>query len=186
MSHPEVPATEVVETTFDATVRVVMAYVGHNSVDAVAVPDLITHVHERLVSIASGTPVSEEDVAFFNQCKVDIAPIQPVAKKTPEEIAASIKHDCLICFEDMKPYKMLKRPLASRFGLTPEEYKIKHGLPDDYPLVCQEVIDAKSRLAIASGLGKTNHTRRVRKSDTARVSPQNFDKGAHAVPSLSM
>ncbi|MFC4236541.1 MucR family transcriptional regulator [Thalassospira xianhensis] len=186
MSHPEVPATEVVETTFDATVRVVLAYVGHNSVDAAAVPDLITHVHERLVSIASGTPVSEEDVAFFNQCKVDIAPVQPVVKKTPEEIEASIKHDCLICFEDMKPYKMLKRPLATRFGLTPEEYKIKHGLPDDYPLVCQEVIDAKSRSAIASGLGKTTHTRRVRKSEPAQISSPRFDRSAEAAPSLSM
>ena len=69
-------------------------------------------------------------------------------------IEESIQHDHLVCLEDGKHLKVLKRYLREQFDMTPEEYREKWGLPEDYPMVCQEYSDKRSGIAKSQGLGK--------------------------------
>lgn len=73
---------------------------------------------------------------------------------TPEETAASITPDALVCFEDGKTFKSLKRHLRTHYGLTPDQYRKKWGLPADYPMVAPAYSATRSRLAKDSGLGR--------------------------------
>lgn len=75
-----------------------------------------------------------------------------LAPKTPAEIRKSIKNDVLVSFEDGKPYKMLRRHLTKK-GLTPEQYREKHGLPADYPMVAPAYTEQRRNIAKKVGLG---------------------------------
>ena len=95
--------------------KILTAYVARNSVPATGLPDLIRTVHGSLTGLAT--------------------PPKPVlAKPTDAQIRASIRQDTIVSFKDGKPYKALRRHLTLR-GLSPEAYRIKWGLPVDYPLV---------------------------------------------------
>ena len=95
--------------------KILTAYVARNSLPATGLPDLIRTVHGSLTGLAT--------------------PPKPVlAKPTDAQIRASIRQDTIVSFEDGKPYKALRRHLTLR-GLSPEAYRIKWGLPVDYPLV---------------------------------------------------
>lgn len=73
---------------------------------------------------------------------------------TAEEIAAAVQPDSIMCFEDGKRYKSMKRHLRVHFNLTPAEYRAKWGLPDDFPMVAPNYSARRSELAKAAGLGR--------------------------------
>ena len=116
--------------------EIVVAYVANNSVPASELPGLISTVHAALAGL--GKPV---------------VPAEARPQHTPAEIRKSIAHDHLVSFEDGKRYKTLKRHLRG-VGLTPETYRAKHGLPDDYPMVAASYSEARSALAKGQGLGQ--------------------------------
>jgi len=117
------------------TTQIVAAHVGHNAVAPTEVPALIRAVHEALA--AAGAPEKQE------------TPPEPAVP-----IRRSIQPDHLVCLEDGKKLKMLKRHLQTAFGMTPEEYRAKWGLPHDYPMVAPSYAKQRSELAKQIGLGR--------------------------------
>lgn len=127
------PKTEVIEMTAD----IVSAYVGNNSVSAAELPTLIQSVHRALAGISTGGEV------------VEAAPKEPAVP-----IRRSITPDYLICLEDGRKFKSLKRHLRTKYNMSPEEYRAKWGLPKDYPMVAPNYAKARSDLAKQMGLGQ--------------------------------
>ncbi|MEI8145272.1 MAG: MucR family transcriptional regulator [Alphaproteobacteria bacterium] len=121
----------------ELTADIVSAYVSNNSVSAAELPALINQVHHALTNISSG--------------KVEVAaePAKPVVP-----IKKSITPDYLICLEDGKKFKSLKRHLRTQYNISPEEYREKWGLPADYPMVAPNYAAARSALAKQMGLGQ--------------------------------
>ena len=116
--------------------EIVASYVAHNSVPASELAHLIHNVHSALTSL--GQPVVAE---VKHQ-----EPAVPVKK--------SVTPDYIICLEDGKKFKSLKRHLRTKFEMGPEEYRAKWGLPSDYPMVAPNYAAARSNLARAMGLGQ--------------------------------
>ena len=116
---------------------IVSAYVSKNSLPSTELPALINSVHGALTRIASGQ-VEEAPVA--------LTPAVPVKK--------SVTPDYIICLEDGKKFKSLKRHLRTTYDLTPEQYRTKWGLPADYPMVAPNYAKARSELATSMGLGQ--------------------------------
>ena len=114
---------------------IVSAYVSNNPIQSEDLPSLIRDVHSTLKELKSdsGAVVAPE-------------PAIPVKK--------SITDDFLICLEDGKKFKSLKRHLRSKYGMSPEEYREKWGLPYDYPMVAPSYARKRSALAKEMGLGK--------------------------------
>jgi predicted transcriptional regulator len=116
---------------------IVSAYVSHNSVSPGDLPRLIADVHSALRSLQSNeTPAPVEE----------LKPAVPVRK--------SIAPDYIICLEDGKKFKSLKRHLRTHYNLSPEEYREKWGLPADYPMVAPSYSATRSKLAKDNGLGR--------------------------------
>ncbi|WP_378951835.1 MucR family transcriptional regulator [Mesorhizobium sp. ANAO-SY3R2] len=118
------------------TAHIVSAYVENNQVPAAGLPELIASVNSAIVSLGQTVEAPVE------------APQPAVNPKR------SIHPDYLICLEDGKKFKSLKRHLSVHFGLTPEEYRAKWGLPIDYPMVAPNYAAARSELARSLGLGR--------------------------------
>lgn len=118
--------------------RIVAAYVGNNPVPAGDLPKLIADVHKALEQTATGTPAKDE-----------LADAKPAIN-----VKKSITPDYLICLEDGKKFKSLKRHLRTHFNLSPEQYREKWGLPADYPMVAPNYASARSSLAKSMGLGQ--------------------------------
>lgn len=129
-------AAPISSATIELTSDIVGAYVSKNNIRAADLPDLIASVHASLAGLNKPVAPPEED-----------------HKVTAAQIRKSITPDHLISFLDGKPYKSLKRHLATR-GLTPDEYRRKYGLGYDYPMVAASYAAARSELAKTSGLGK--------------------------------
>ena len=121
----------------ELSAAVVGAYVSHNALSAADVPKLIGQVHAALAGL--GSPVAAE-------AEPEQRPAVPPRK--------SITPDYLICLEDGKKFKSLKRHLKTEYDLSPEEYRAKWGLPPDYPMVAPNYSAARSRLAKSIGLGR--------------------------------
>jgi predicted transcriptional regulator len=119
--------------------EVVSAFVGHNSLPVSELPGLITSVHAALVKISGGT-----GVAAAAEPEV-LTPAVPVRK--------SITPDYLICLDDGRKFKSLKRHLAS-LGMTPDQYRAKWNLAPDYPMVAANYAATRSALAKKIGLGQ--------------------------------
>jgi len=120
-----------------ASADIVAAYVGQNAVSVAAVPELIGQVHKTLIQL--GRP--------------EAAP--PAERPKPAvPIARSIQHDHIVCLEDGKKLKMLKRYLRSRYDLSPEDYRRRWGLPPDYPMVAPAYAERRSDFAKKIGLGR--------------------------------
>ncbi len=131
-------------TVLALTARVVAAHVGHNEVSADALPDLIRAVYNALTEIGSAAPphpAPEPD-----------AP-EPDARVPVVSPEASVFNDYIICLEDGKKQKTLKRHLQSAHGLTPEAYRARWGLPASYPMVAPAYAERRSNLAKSIGLG---------------------------------
>ena len=115
---------------------IVSGYVGNNPLPTSKLSKLIQKVHQTLVEIS----IHEELMATTQKPAVDAE--------------NSITTDFIICLEDGKKLKMLKRHLRSKFGLTPDQYRTKWGLPRDYPMVAPSYANRRSELARKIGLGK--------------------------------
>ncbi|WP_397393449.1 MucR family transcriptional regulator [Phenylobacterium sp.] len=124
---------EVIEMTAD----IVSAYVGNNTVSAAELPALIQSVHRALAGVSGGAEV------------VEAAPRDPAVP-----IRRSITPDFIICLEDGRKFKSLKRHLRTKYNMSPEEYRAKWGLPKDYPMVAPNYAKARSDLAKQMGLGQ--------------------------------
>lgn len=120
------------------TAEIVSAHVSHNPVAASDLPRLISEVHRTLSMLgAAATPVAAPEPQV---------PAVPVKK--------SVTPDYLICLEDGRKMKMLKRHLWTAYGMTPENYRAKWGLPADYPMVAPNYANRRSELAKGFGLGR--------------------------------
>jgi predicted transcriptional regulator len=116
---------------------IVSAYVSHNAVSTTDLTRLITDVHGTLRSLRGNeAPVQVEE----------LKPAVPVRK--------SVAPDYIICLEDGKKFKSLKRHLRTHYNLSPEEYREKWGLPADYPMVAPNYSATRSQLAKDNGLGR--------------------------------
>lgn len=123
------------ETLVTLTADIVSAHVSNNSVAVSDLPLLIQNVHSALNGLSQG----EE---------------QPQPKQEPAvSIRSSIKPDYIVCLEDGKKLKMLKRHLMTHYGMTPDEYRQKWGLNADYPMVAPNYAEQRRTLAKKIGLG---------------------------------
>lgn len=119
--------------------EIVAAYVSRNHVSADAVPDLIRSVHGALSGLGEAGEASQ-------------APQERPKPAVP--ISRSVQHDYIVCLEDGKRLKMLKRYLRSRYNMTPDEYRRRWGLPPDYPMVAPAYAARRSDFAKQIGLGR--------------------------------
>jgi len=124
------PTTDALELTTE----IVAAYVSNNPVQSSELSNLIRSVHDTLQGLS--TPAAEVTEA---------KPAIPVKK--------SVTDDYIICLEDGKKFKSLKRHLRAKYDMTPEEYREKWGLPYDYPMVAPSYARKRSKLAKQMGLG---------------------------------
>jgi len=120
------------------TSQLVAAYVSRNVVPVSDLPTLISTVHQSLTNL--GKPQEQAETV------ADLKPAVPIKK--------SVHPDHIVCLEDGKKLKMLKRHLATSYGLTPDEYRAKWGLPSDYPMVAPNYAKQRSDLALKLGLGR--------------------------------
>lgn len=126
----------------DQTTNIVSAYVSRNPVPADQISALINQVHAALMRVSTG------------QSQSSAGPHRPAVS-----LKKSITPDYLVCLEDGKKFKSLKRHLRTQYNLTPEQYREKWGLNPEYPMVAPNYAVARSRLAKQMGLG---HQRRRR------------------------
>ncbi len=136
---------DMTETLITLTSDIVAAHVSNNNVDVEAVPSLITSVYGALSGVAQ-----DEDPA---EARPDPA----------VSIRASIKPDYIVCLEDGKKLKMLKRYLRTNYDMTPEEYRARWELPADYPMVAPNYSKKRQELAKKIGLGRKPGQKRGRK-----------------------
>jgi predicted transcriptional regulator len=120
----------------ELTAEIISAYVGNNKVEKGELPEMISEVHDALSRATQrlGSPEREE-----------LRPAIAVKK--------SVTPDFIVCLEDGKKFKSLKRHLRTHYNLSPEEYREKWGLPHDYPMVAPNYAAARSQLAKQMGLG---------------------------------
>lgn len=123
--------------------EIVSAYVSNNAVAIHDLPLLIQEVHNALLRIAG---------------RADDVPSE--APKPAISVKKSITPDYIVCLEDGKKFKSLKRHLRSQYNMSPEDYREKWGLPLDYPMVAPNYANARSALAKQMGLGQQRRKRR--------------------------
>lgn len=121
----------------DRTVEIVAAYVGQNSLSSADLPALIQGVHGALSALSRGVSAA--------------AP----AREPAVPIRKSITRDYIVCLEDGLRFKSLKRHLRARYQMSPEEYRARWNLPQDYPMVAPGYAQARSDLARQMGLGQS-------------------------------
>lgn len=121
----------------EITTSLVAAYVGGNSIAAADVPGLIRSVHTALAGLGE-----------------EIAPADAPSREPAVPVKRSITPDYLICLEDGRKFKSLKRHLRSKYDMSPEQYRAKWGLAQDYPMVAPNYAKARSQLAKQMGLGQ--------------------------------
>jgi predicted transcriptional regulator len=118
------------------TAEIVSAYVSNNAIGREDLPSIISDVHEALSRASQRTPGADRE-----ELKPAIA------------LKKSVTPDYIVCLEDGKKFKSLKRHLRTHYNLSPEEYREKWGLPHDYPMVAPNYAAARSQLAKQMGLG---------------------------------
>lgn len=126
----------------ELTADIVSAYVSNNTVPAGEMPALINQVHQALLSVGGARGE---------------APNEPLKPAVP--VKRSIHADYVVCLEDGKKFKSLKRHLRTQYNMTPEQYREKWGLPADYPMVAPSYAAARSELAKQMGLGQQRRRR---------------------------
>jgi predicted transcriptional regulator len=121
---------------------IVSAYVSNNSVSASDLPSLIGDVHGALLRVSTG-----------------VQEVQVEAPKPAVSVKKSVTPDHIVCLEDGKKFKSLKRHLRTQYNMSPEEYREKWGLSSDYPMVAPNYAAARSNLAKQMGLGQQRRRR---------------------------
>jgi predicted transcriptional regulator len=124
------------------TAEIVSAYVSNNTVPATDIPGLINQVHAALSRVSNGVP---DGIAE--------------APKPAISLKRSVTPEFLVCLEDGKKFKSLKRHLRTQYDMTPEQYRDKWNLPSDYPMVAPNYAAARSELAKQMGLGQQRRRR---------------------------
>ncbi|HML09025.1 MAG TPA: MucR family transcriptional regulator [Xanthobacteraceae bacterium] len=127
------------------TANIVSAYVSNNTVPIAEIPNLIAQVHSALLRVSGG------------QAATTAEPLKPAVP-----LKRSVTSDYIVCLEDGKKFKSLKRHLRTQYDMTPEQYREKWGLPPDYPMVAPNYAAARSQLAKQMGLGQQRRRRRER------------------------
>ena len=127
----------------DLTANIVSAYLSNNPTPASEIPNLISQIHAALLRVSSGR-----------------SEVPPEPAKPAVSVKKSINPDYLVCLEDGKRFKSLRRHLRTRYNLTPEQYRDKWGLPPDYPMVAPNYAVARSQLAKKMGLGQQRRERK--------------------------
>jgi predicted transcriptional regulator len=133
---------KVQNSYIELTAGIVSAYVSNNVVPAGDISSLISQVHTALLRISNG------------QGELSVDPARPAIA-----VKKSITPDYIICLEDGKKFKSLKRHLRTQYEMTPEHYREKWGLPPDYPMVAPNYAQARSQLAKKMGLGQQRKRR---------------------------
>jgi len=123
---------------------IVSAYVSNNAVAMQDLPVLIQDVHNALLRITSGAGVDAATEAL----------------KPAISVKKSVTPDYIVCLEDGKKFKSLKRHLRTQYNMSPEDYREKWSLPSDYPMVAPNYANARSALAKQMGLGQQRRKRR--------------------------
>lgn len=138
--------TDINEMLITLTSDIVAAHVSNNNVAVEDVPLLISNVFGALSGLGASEPVQEE-------------------KPEPAvSVRASIKPDYIVCLEDGKKLKMLKRHLMTHYNMTPEEYRQRWNLPADYPMVAPNYAEKRRELAKKIGLGRKPNVKRGRRA----------------------
>lgn len=140
---------EMTQTLIAFTSNIVEAYVSNNSAELDEVPVLINNVYSALSGLSGGQPQEEE------------------RPEPAVSVRASVKPDYLVCLEDGKKLKMLKRYLRTNYDMSPEEYRERWNLPSDYPMVAPNYAEKRRELAKKIGLGRTPGQKRGRRKKTA-------------------
>jgi len=130
-------------TFIELTASIVSAYVSNNSVPSTELPALIGQVHSALTRVSSG----QGDVSNSRS-------------KPAVSVKKSVMPDHIVCLEDGKKFKSLKRHLRTRYNMSPEQYREKWGLAPDYPMVAPNYAAARSHLAKEMGLGQQRRRRK--------------------------
>jgi predicted transcriptional regulator len=125
------------------TANIVSAYVSNNTVSSAEIPGLINQIYSALTRISGG------------QAAVSAEPLKPAVA-----VKRSITAEFLVCLEDGKKFKSLKRHLRTQYDMTPDQYRAKWNLPPDYPMVAPNYAAARSQLAKQMGLGQQRRRRR--------------------------
>ena len=136
MAEPEQKQPDLTEIT-TLTAEIVSAYVGHHSVAASDLPGLITTIGQQLAGLTQTLAEPEKE---------ELVPAVPIRR--------SVMPDHIVCLEDGKKLKMLKRHLKTSYNMTPDEYRQRWGLKDDYPMVAPSYAALRSDLAKKIGLGR--------------------------------
>jgi predicted transcriptional regulator len=126
----------------ELTAEIVSAYVSNNTVPAAEIPALIHQVYVALARVSSGS---------------GDAPAEPL--KPAVSVKKSLTPEHIVCLEDGKKFKSLKRHLRTQYNMTPEQYREKWGLGADYPMVAPNYAAARSQLAKQMGLGQQRRRR---------------------------
>jgi predicted transcriptional regulator len=129
-------------TFIELTAEIVSAYVSNNSVQAQDLAGLINQVHSALTRVSSGQADNPSE------------PLKPAVS-----VKKSITPEHIVCLEDGKKFKSLKRHLRTQYNMTPEQYREKWGLGSDYPMVAPNYAAARSQLAKQMGLGQQRRRR---------------------------
>lgn len=139
-------SNDTAEMLITLTADIVAAHVSNNSVAVSDLPLLIGNVHRALAGLSSEatTPVTAPEPAV--------------------PVRLSVKKDYIICLDDGKKMKMLKRHLMTHYGMTPDDYRAKWGLPADYPMVAPAYAEQRRVLAKAIGLGRAPGSGRKKKA----------------------
>lgn len=127
----------------DLTASIVSAYVSNNPTTASEIPALISQIHAALVRVSNSS-----------------AEPAPEPAKPAVSVKKSMTSDYLVCLEDGKRFKSLKRHLRTQYNMSPEQYREKWNLPADYPMVAPNYAVARSQLAKKMGLGQQHRRRK--------------------------
>jgi predicted transcriptional regulator len=142
---------EMNETLITLTSDIVAAHVSNNSVSVDDLPSLITNVYGALSGLGQAAPAVEEK-------------LEPAVS-----VRSSVKPDYIVCLEDGKKLKMLKRHLMTHYSLTPEQYRQRWNLPADYPMVAPNYAAKRRELAKKIGLGRKPGAKRGRRTAAAKA-----------------
>jgi len=133
------PQDEQSPELLEHTTRIVAAHVSHNAMPAADLPGLIATVHETLAKLGPEEPAPRPEPAV--------------------PIKQSVKPEYIVCLDDGKKFKMLKRHLRTAYNMTPDDYRKRWGLPSDYPMVAPNYAKQRSELAKNIGLGRKPGTK---------------------------
>lgn len=158
------------------TKEIIVAHVSHNAVDSESLPTLIRNVHLSLIEARNAAiqrdPAADAEpaanAAESSRTQDDPAIASPHAAPAVP-VSESVTPDHIICLEDGRPFKMMKRWLRATYGMTPEQYRAKWNLPSDYPMVAPNYARSKSVYAKAQGLGTEKLRQRAGKQRSRRT-----------------